>query len=257
VQLLVSVRSPDEVAASLEGGADIIDAKEPRLGALGPVAPEVLMAIDGRVPLDVPLSVALGDAASARSVDGAIAGLPLRPRARLYLKLAFTGEGGEPEAAMLLRAATGAAARHPAAPRIIAVVYADDAGGEPAAYRIRRAARRAGVAGILVDTMGKDGRTLFDWWPVERLRHWIHGVRADGLEAALAGSLGANDLGRVADLGPDVVGVRGAVCAGGRTGSVEAARVRALRVALPRGAGVIIANDQTDGQDRLKEVISK
>lgn len=255
MRLLVSVRSPDEVAASLEGGADIIDAKEPRLGALGPVAPDVLTAIDGRVPLAVPLSVALGDAASARSVDGAIAGLPLRPRARLYLKLAFIGGGDEPE--VLLRAATGAAARHPAAPCVIAVVYADDAGGEPAAYRIRRAAWRAGVAGILVDTAGKDGRTLFDWWSVERLRHWIHAVRADGLEAALAGSLGATDLGRIADLGPDVVGVRGAVCAGGRTGSVEAARVRALRAAIPRGPGVIVANDQTDRLPRLKEVISK
>jgi (5-formylfuran-3-yl)methyl phosphate synthase len=257
VRLLVSVRSPDEVAASLEGGADIIDAKEPRLGALGPVAPDVLTAIDGRVPLDVPLSVALGDAASARSVDAVIAGLPLRPRARLYLKLAFTADAGELEVAMLLCAATGAAARHAAAPSIIAVVYADGEGGEPAAYRIRRAARRAGVGGILVDTAGKDGRTLLDWWSFERLRDWVRGVHADGLEAALAGSLGATDLGRIADLGPDVVGVRGAACAGGRTGSVEAARVRALRAAIPRGPGVIAANDQTDRLPRLKEVISK
>ena len=257
MRLLVSVRSPDEVAASLEGGADIIDAKEPKLGALGPVAADVLTAIDVRVPLDLPLSVALGDAASARSVDAAIAGLPLQPRARLYLKLAFTADGGEPEVALLLRAATRAAARHPAAPRIIAVVYADGEGGEPAAHRIRRAARRAGVAGILVDTVGKNGRTLLDWWSVERVRGWVHSVRADGLEVALAGSLGASELSRIADLGPDVVGVRGAACAGGRGGSVTAARVRALRAAIPRGPGVIVANDQTDRLPRLKEVISK
>ena len=244
MRLLVSVRSPDEVAATLEGGADIIDAKEPRLGALGPVAPDVLAAIDARVPLGVPLSVALGDAASARSVDAAIASLPLRPRARLYLKLALTGGGDEPD--VLLRAATGAAARHPAAPRIIAVVYADGEGAEPAAYRIRRAARGAGIAGILVDTAGKDGRTLLDCWSVDRLRHWLHGMRAEGLESALAGSLGATDLGRIADLGPDVVGVRGAVCAGGRTGSVEAARVRAVRVAIPWAPG----GDRREGPDR-------
>ena len=257
MRLLVSVRGPDEVAASLEGGADIIDAKEPRFGALGPVAPDVLAAIDARVPLGVPLSVALGDAASARSVDAAIAGLPLRPRARLYLKLAFTGGGDEPEVAVLLRAATAAAARHLAAPRIVAVVYADRDGAEPAAYRIRRAARRAGVAGILVDTAEKDGRTLLDCWSVDRLRRWIHDVRGDGLESALAGSLGATDLGHIAALGPDVVGVRGAVCAGGRTGSVEAARVRALRVAIPWAPGMIAAKDQTDRSTGLKEVISK
>jgi uncharacterized protein (UPF0264 family) len=246
VRLLVSVRSPDEVAASLEGGADIIDAKEPGLGALGPVAAEVLEAIDARVPLDVPLSVALGDAVSAASLDAVITGLPLRRRAQVYLKLAFTGDGGESEVAMLLRAAVGAAARHTAAPRIIAVVCADGAGGEPAAHGIRRAARAAGITGLLVDTAGKDGRTLLDWWSAERLREWVCAVRADGLEVALAGSLGAADLGRIADLGPDVVGVRGAACSGGRTGRVEAVRVRALRAALPRDRG----GDRRERPDR-------
>jgi hypothetical protein len=108
-----------------------------------------------------------------------------------------------------------------------------------------------------VDTVGKDGRTLLDWWSFARLRDWIRGVRADGLEAALAGSLGATDLGPIADLWPDVVGVRGAACSGGRTGSVEAARVRALRAAMPRGSGAIAANDHTDQSRRFQEVISK
>jgi uncharacterized protein (UPF0264 family) len=250
VRLLVSVRSPDEVAASLEGGADIIDAKEPSLGALGPVAADVLQAIDARVPLDVPLSVALGDAVSAGPLDAVITGLPLRRRARVYLKLAFPGDGGESEVGRLLRAAVGAAARHSAAPCVIAVICADGAGGESAAHGIRRAARAAGIAGLLVDTAGKDGRTLLDWWPAERLREWVCTVRADGLEVALAGSLGAADLGRIAALRPDVVGVRGAACAGGRTGLVDAARVRALRAALPRDPGVFVTSGLTGNRSR-------
>lgn len=236
MRLLVSVRSPDEVAASLEGGADIIDAKEPARGALGPVAPDILRAIDDRVPPAVPFSVALGDAASASSIGAAISALCLRRRDRLYVKVAFPGDG-ESDVALLVEAASAAAARHPAAPRIIAVAYADDEGGEGMAQRLRQAARRAGVAGILVDTAGKTGRTLLDLWTVERLREWTRALRGDGLEVALAGSLGAPELSRIAGLGPDVVGVRGAACTGGRGGSVEAARVRALRGAIPRGPG--------------------
>ena len=37
MRLLVSVRSADEVAAAMAGGADIIDAKEPARGSLGAV----------------------------------------------------------------------------------------------------------------------------------------------------------------------------------------------------------------------------
>lgn len=257
MRLLVSVRSPHEVAASLEGGADIIDAKEPERGALGPVAPDVLEAIDNRVPLEVPLSVALGDAVSAGAVEAAINGLPLRRRARLYVKLAFSGKCSEPEVVALLRAATAAAARHAATPRVIAVACADGEGGEPAAHRVRRAARGAGAAGVLVDTRGKDGRTLLDWWPAEGLREWVRAVRGDGLEVALAGSLGAAELARIADLGPDVVGVRGAACAGGRAGLVQAARVRELKAALGRIPEMTIAKDQTGGRPRDLTLISK
>src|SRR5204862_496021 len=59
--LLVSVRSAAEAKTALAGGADIIDVKEPRRGALGPadriVWKEILEIVDGRVPV----SAALGE----------------------------------------------------------------------------------------------------------------------------------------------------------------------------------------------------
>lgn len=238
MRLLVSVRSPDEVAASLEGGADIIDAKEPALGAMGPVAPDVLEAIDERVPPGVPFSVALGEAASAASVAAAIRALPLRRRARLYVKAAFPLEGGEPDLAARMQAAAGAAARHSAGPRLIAVAYADTVADSSALHALRRMARQAGAAGVLLDTVRKDGRTLLDCWPVEWLRGWADALRGDGLEVALAGSLGSPELQRIAGLGPAIVGVRGAACTGGREGSVDAGRVRALRATIPAGWGI-------------------
>ena len=49
MRLLVSVADAAEARAALAGGADIIDAKEPRHGALGAVAPDVLRAIRNAV----------------------------------------------------------------------------------------------------------------------------------------------------------------------------------------------------------------
>jgi uncharacterized protein (UPF0264 family) len=51
-------------------------------------------------------------------------------------------------------------------------------------------------------------------------------ARQAGLFVALAGKLDAADLPAMAALGADLAGVRGAACAGGRTGRVTAERVR-------------------------------
>jgi Uncharacterized protein conserved in archaea len=48
--LLVSVRCVDEVAAAIEGGAKIIDVKEPSHGSLEMALPETLAASSVAVP---------------------------------------------------------------------------------------------------------------------------------------------------------------------------------------------------------------
>src|SRR2546430_1416012 len=54
--LLVSVRSVDEALAALEGGADLIDAKEPSRGSLGQADLDVLEAIVSKVGRRTPVS---------------------------------------------------------------------------------------------------------------------------------------------------------------------------------------------------------
>jgi len=248
LRLLVSVRNLDEAEAALSGGADIIDAKEPVRGPLGPVAHDVLRAIDDRVPSGVPFSIALGDDRSAESVGAAIAGLPIRRRTEVYVKVGFPGPAPAAEFRRLLSIAASAAARHPAAPRLVAVVYADRNSDSARSARIPRVVRAAGAAAILVDTAGKDGRSLLDWWPEQTLREWIQAGRDAGLELALAGSLGPGELPVIAALAPDIIGVRGAACLGGRNGSVDATRVRSLRAALLPPPLAIVANHQTEGR---------
>ena len=60
-KLLVSVRSADEAQAALDGGASIIDVKEPSLGSLGRASEAAIAAVVNRVARRIPISAALGD----------------------------------------------------------------------------------------------------------------------------------------------------------------------------------------------------
>ena len=236
MQLLVSVRAADEVAAALAGGAAIIDAKEPARGPLGPVSPEVLRAIAARLPESVPLSVALGDFTLPDAVRRAVAGaeVPGR-RAPTYVKLGFAGERSEAMVTSLVAAALDAGAAISPRPIVVPVAYADHVSADsPAPEVLFRAAKAAGAGAFLVDTCIKDGRGLLEWIDLERLRALSADVRSAGLLLAIAGSLDPTALDRVAGLA-DVVGVRGAACRGGREGVVDAGLVRRLRERLGVG----------------------
>ncbi len=61
VGLLVSVRDAAEAAASLAGGADLIDVKEPARGPLGRADAATIAAVVQAVGGRVPVSAALGE----------------------------------------------------------------------------------------------------------------------------------------------------------------------------------------------------
>ena len=91
MRLLVSVGDVEEAAAALAGGADIIDAKDPLVGALGAVRPRVLRGIRTAVGDARPVTAAIGDASDECAVEAvahefASAGATL-------LKVGFAGIG--------------------------------------------------------------------------------------------------------------------------------------------------------------------
>jgi uncharacterized protein (UPF0264 family) len=218
------------VAAALAGGADIIDAKEPARGSLGPVSPEVLQAIAARMPAAVPLSVALGDFTEPDAVRLAVAGVKVPGRrAPTYVKLGFAGERSEAAVTSLVAAAVADAAATPLRPIVVPVAYADhENAGSPAPEDLLRAAMAAGSRAFLIDTCLKEGRALLEWIALERLRRLSADARSAGMLLAIAGSLDLAALDHLAGIA-DVIGVRGAACRGGREGSVEAALVRRVR----------------------------
>lgn len=238
MRLLVSVRSADEVGAALAGGAEIIDVKEPARGALGEADPEVVRAVEGRLPPAVPLSVALGDPPDEAAVRAAVARLsPRRQHGEVILKLGFAGASDRQGVVDRLAAALDQA-RCIGSPAIVAVAYADcTCAPAPSPADVLRASARTGAAGVLIDTFVKDGRDLFASISLQALAEWIAEARACGLLVAVAGSLGPDGIARVVGAGPDVIGVRGAACEGGRLGRVSAERVRELRSAIASTGG--------------------
>lgn len=245
MELLVSVRSAAEVEPALVGGADIIDAKEPDNGSLGSVSPEVLTEIVARVPGHVRLSIALGDHAMPDEVRSAVTSLQLSRRAApSYLKLGFAGVRSEERIERLIATAVAACSDNPAAPRMVAVAYADaNRAGTASPDAISRLAARAGATGILLDTHIKDEKSLPSWIQPPALQRWVAGARSAGLITALAGGLGLADLDWLFPANPDVVGVRGAACDGGRRGQVNRMRVRALRLRLQTASASIQGPD--------------
>ena len=199
MQLLVSVADAADATAAIDGGADIIDAKDPSRGALGPVAPEALAAIIASVAGRRPVSAALGDGGPF----GCVADVAF---AKLTRPQPITGC------------------------KVVLAAFADRRWDH-----VIEVAERNGAHGVLLDTSDKNGRGLFELVCEHAIGRWVERAHEAGLVVALAGRLTAEDLPRAAALGADIAGIRGAACDGGRGGRVSAERVRALASVARRG----------------------
>ena len=233
MQLLVSVSDAMEAAAALEGGADIVDAKDPASGPLGPVTLDSFEAIRSCVANVRPLSAALGDPADETDAHQ-MASAFMRSGAR-FVKIGFLAAPDLDAVRRLLAATVNGAAEvvrsRETLSGAIAVAYADQE-NVLTPWQLIDIACNAGATGILLDTCHKTGPGLLTVLPRPRLISWIRDASRAGLLVAIAGRLSEDDVLQVQDSGADIVGVRGAACVGGRTGRVSANQVRRLKAIL-------------------------
>jgi (5-formylfuran-3-yl)methyl phosphate synthase len=225
MQLLVSVSDVDEAQAALLGGAIVIDAKDPILGALGAVSLDVFRGIHTLVGGIRPVSAALGDAVdeeamehTARAYAGAGAG---------FVKIGFAQPDDTRRAGSLIAAAVRGAS--PAGCAVIAATYADHAGAVASRDELVTVAANAGATGVLIDTTDKGGPGLRSLVATDVLTAWIAAAHDAGLIVSVAGKLTSDDLAWARDCGADIAGVRGAACIDGRTSRISAENVRLLR----------------------------
>lgn len=220
-QFLASVTSPEEAALALCGGADILDCKDPKNGALGALDAATIAAIveatDGRVavsatlgdlPSDPRIMVKAARAVAATGVD--------------IVKAGFFGDGDARAAIAALGAADLGKAR------LFAVLMAD----RGVELSLLADLARAGFAGAMLDTADKTRGPLPDSLKPEALRAFVTNAHANGLAAGLAGSLRIAHIPSLVALRPDIIGFRGALCDGVRTGALSPTAVATVRAAL-------------------------
>ena len=194
MRLLVSVATAADARAAVEGGADIVDAKDPGAGALGAVTLERLREIREAVAGARPLTAALGEAADEAHVERdarayAEAGATL-------VKIGLLGTIDVSRAESLLSAAVRGVSG--TACGVVAVAYAD--AHEAAALSPWRRDRRGRTRGRTrrADRHDAQGRSRAARRDVAR-RAWRRlgpAGRAAGLLVAVAGKLTAADLSR-------------------------------------------------------------
>jgi (5-formylfuran-3-yl)methyl phosphate synthase len=233
MRLLVSVVDVGEARAAAAAGADIIDVKNPAEGSLGAPPPSVIAGVRAALPASLPVSAAIGDMPDLPGT-AALAALGAARSGAALVKVGLWGVSTEAQAVDLLCAVRDGVADVPGA-LVVAAAYADArrvAHAPLAPELLPRVARAAGVGVCLLDTAVKDGRGLLEWLSPAELTLLVTDAHAAGLQVALAGALRADELPVIRATGADIAGVRSAACRDGRrSGSLEAARVRALRTA--------------------------
>lgn len=213
--LLISPINTHEALEAIEGGADIIDVKNPKEGSLGANFPWVIRDIKNLTPKGMMVSATLGDvpykpgtvalAAAGAVVSGAD-----------YIKVGLYGTRNYREALEVMKNVVRAVQEMNNQAYIVASGYADaHRVGSVDPMEIPRVAADSGADIAMVDTAVKDGKNLFDYMDLETISKFTSQIHSYGLKSALAGSVKEEHLKSLSELGCDVVGVRGAACIGG------------------------------------------
>jgi (5-formylfuran-3-yl)methyl phosphate synthase len=224
--LLVSPCSIEEASRSL--AADIIDVKRPAEGSLGANFPWVIRAVKGMT--EKPVSAAIGDF-DYRPGSAALAAYGAACAGADYVKIGLKFDGKD-RAREVIAAVVRAVKEEFPEKSVVIAAYSDYARlGTIPPFEAACLAAEEGADVAMVDTGLKDGKSTFEFMDEETLAGFTEANRGSGLRTALAGSLRFEDIGRLKRINPDIIGVRGMVCGGDRSATIEPALVeKALRM---------------------------
>lgn len=236
MKLLVSVTNALETAAAVEGGADIIDVKNPQEGALGANFPHVIQNVREATPQRIPVSAAIGDVPNLPGMIS-LAALGAASCGVQYVKVGLFGVQYKNDAIRLLSEICRAVRGYNPRAQIIATAYAD-------AHKfnalppldVPEVAIQAGADGCLIDTAAKGEGTLLTNLSKNQLKDFVFQCNDNNLICALAGALMPPDIAAILEINADIIGVRTAACRGDRIkGVIDADKVRELTTLI--GAG--------------------
>lgn len=221
IKMLASVTSVEEALIALHADVDILDLKNPSLGALGALhhalIEDIVKVIDGRrimsatigdLPMDADLIVEATEAMLATGVD--------------IVKIGFFGNTLHTDCLDALRSI---AAQH----KLIAVMFADD---NPD-FDLLPSIAKAGFYGVMLDTAHKNGSHLLEYITTQQLSVFVAKAKALGLEVGLAGSIQPYHIEKLLSIEPSYLGFRGALCEHSqRTAALVAEKIQDIKKML-------------------------
>ncbi|MFQ6136306.1 MAG: (5-formylfuran-3-yl)methyl phosphate synthase [Candidatus Hydrothermarchaeales archaeon] len=232
MKLLVSPIDIEETREAIEGGADIIDVKNPREGSLGANFPWMIREVKSILPRDIELSATLGDL-EFKPGTASLAAYGLGNLGVDYIKAGLYGIFTEEQALEMAGVISRSVGDFGCG--VVLAGYADfRIIGSIDPMMLPKVGHETGAKVVMMDTAVKDGKTLLDHISLEELGKFVNSAHSYGLKAALAGSLGVGEIRRLRDLGADIVGVRSSVCSNNDRvkGRVSAQKVRELKEVL-------------------------
>ena len=212
MKLLISPTTEEEAAEAIAGGADIIDVKNPKEGALGANFPWVIKRIKAITPPNVEVSCTLGDASSHPGAT-ALAALGAATTGVDYIKTGLQGVQTREEAVYIMRKIAQAIRDYDSHIKVVVVGYADARRASSInPMVIPEIALEAELDVAMIDTAIKDGKNTFAWLTMDQLSSFVDTSHRYGLTVALAGAIQKEDLPRIHLLNADVLGIRSAAC---------------------------------------------
>ncbi|MDI1299485.1 (5-formylfuran-3-yl)methyl phosphate synthase [Methylotenera sp.] len=223
-QLLISVTTIEEARMALENGADIIDLKEPSLGALGALPIATIQTIVAYVQNT--------KNTDSKLTSATIGDLPMEPKLLLAHVTELATTGVDIIKIGFFQTDDYQTCLHALKPlaqkgmRLMAVFFAETTYPQG----LISAIEHAGFMGIMLDTAKKNGLTLLDYYPQEQRVVFAKTVLGHGLQLGLAGSLKLQHVPLIKELSPSYIGFRGGVCDDNqRNRALDATKIKAVR----------------------------
>ncbi len=213
MQLLISPTNLSEAKMVADAGCPIVDIKNVDEGSLGAQPVSVIRQVIAAVnSSDAKVSVAIGD---LPCLPGTVS-LAAHGAATLgpdFIKAGLRGATGVADARAMIQAMVQSV--HDVDRNIITVAssYADFQRFDGLHWQdLLEAASQTAVNVVMLDTLIKDGQTLFDAMSMADLHRLTDMAHDAGFKVALAGSINMNHLDQLREINPDIIGMRGGVC---------------------------------------------
>ncbi|MHA1294132.1 MAG: (5-formylfuran-3-yl)methyl phosphate synthase [Promethearchaeota archaeon] len=215
IKLLISPKTLHEARVTINAKVDYIDCKNPEEGSLGANFPWIIKEMKKLIPSDSRqlLSATIGDfpnlpgSASLAALGAAFSGADI-------VKVGLKGPKNEEEGIKLMKKVVKAVKDYNEDIKVVAAGYADKVriDGSPEFLSIPTIAAESEADIAMLDTFIKDDKGLFDFLNINQLIQFKEKSKELNLDVALAGKLKIEDIFKIKEISPDIIGVRSVVC---------------------------------------------